>query len=588
MGPMLPVDLDDEKRTHLANEHEYLNDLESSPSSPPFLDSQCRSTLASHQRSHTTTAGSRSSHLLAHLVSLEEEVCEINAATVVATERLEVEASRANFAERRALYHLQIATENRERVEQKSARLREALELCELKLENAQTEIFQVKGLIHQATSHWNDAGAEAARARTMARKLQEEKLMMLGGRSMGYLEGLGLSMGPRIGHGEGSGRRLAGPEVRFPRIPLSLEHHDRDKNIPELGVATSDEEHNYPRSHVQSHSAVPTRQQLMHSESALPVRASETSLHSRPLPAPPRIVPVRAPTYSHQYRALSPPSPPRDLDAPDTIHPIPNSHSPIISSQPISIPIDNGWIPSADSRMSYIKVPPSHALPSPSSVVSEAYHAPVPPSIPHGYMPSIPHSTSYLSQYDLVNKHHGRGSYLRNEIYIGEGRSGSRPSRESTSRHDSSKTKAETDSAQWEADDEAPPPWSPPHSLTPFAVPYLHPWPGFDDRVPPRDVNPPQPRRVIPTESASVSPQVLRDRDVLASPPPARTKSVIVVPMPLGDVNDPQFQRRGRVIKTESAAMRSHSPPDNPGTFYELRRGSVSSGIFDAIVESP
>lgn len=229
------------------------------------MDSRRRSKPASHHRSRSTTDGSSSSHLLARLVSREEEVREINAALVVTSERLEGESSRANAAERRALdyfHRLRIATENRERAEQESARLQEELKLYKLQLDNAQKEIFRAQDIINQVASQRNEAEAEAARARTKARKLQEEKLVMLAreeGRRMGYKEGL--SIGRRIGYDEGRGCRLTGPSDRPPHHPLSLELHDSDENVLELDDAT-DEERNDPRSDVQLRSGASIRQQ--------------------------------------------------------------------------------------------------------------------------------------------------------------------------------------------------------------------------------------------------------------------------------------------------------------------------------------
>ncbi|KAF8550401.1 hypothetical protein OG21DRAFT_1487788 [Imleria badia] len=618
-------------RVHLAHEHHH--DLDSSPSSPSsgtptFFDSHGRSKLASHQRSPTATDGSRSSHLIARLVSLGEEVREISAATVITTKHLEAETSRANAAERRALRHLRIATENRERAEQESARLREALELCKLQLENAQKDIFRAQDIIDQGASQRNDhrpaqlaivdqqrelmrymsglhdwlardvqdrqaelrgvtarvdqlredlgrlgvgagpgvpipqpqpasqrneAEAEAARARTKTKKLQEEKLMMLAreeGRRMGYQEGL--SRGRRIGYDEG--------------------YHDGDEYMPELGAATSDEERNDSRSHVQSCSAASTRQQPMRCEAPPPVHLFETSLHAPPLPA-------RVYTPSHGHRS---PSPPRDLDKPETIHPIP-IRSPIISSQPISVPIDDGWIPRADSRTSYIRLPPPHELrqptpPSPSSVATEvqdsratqqspptpvsppvrsrdyAYQTSVPPLSLRRHTPSIASRTStHISQHDMVNRRPG-GS-LQNEIYVGRARSESQPSRERTSRNEhrdqdrrhSSRTEVESIAEQWEADDDASMPRNSPRSFTPSEVPHLRHPPGFIVTSPPLGDVDPQLRRRVPTESAAVRSHPLPDHPASR---PARSRSVIVTPTPLGEVDNPEPRRR---IPTES-----------------------------------
>lgn len=242
--------------------HEHPTDLDSSPSSPSsavpsFLDSRRRAKSASRHRSRTTTDESSSSHLLARLVAREEEVREINAALAITTERLEAESSRANAAERRALdyfHRLRIATDNRERAEQESARLREELKLYKLQLENAQKEIFRAQDIIDQVASQRNEAEAEAAKARTKARKLQEEKLVMLAreeGHRMGYKEGL--SIGRRIGHDEGRRRRLTGPSDRPPHHPLSIEDREHDEGI-------TDEESDDPRPRIQLRSATSIR----------------------------------------------------------------------------------------------------------------------------------------------------------------------------------------------------------------------------------------------------------------------------------------------------------------------------------------
>ncbi|KAF8555414.1 hypothetical protein OG21DRAFT_1381091, partial [Imleria badia] len=111
------------------------------------------------------------------------------------TEHPEAETVCANAIEHRSVDHfhgLRIAIENRNRAEQESARLREELRLYKLQLENAQKEIFRAQAIVNQVAFQWNEAEAEAVRARTKARKVQEEKLVMLAreeGRRMGYQE---------------------------------------------------------------------------------------------------------------------------------------------------------------------------------------------------------------------------------------------------------------------------------------------------------------------------------------------------------------------------------------------------------------
>lgn len=131
-----------------------------------------------------------------------------------------------------------------------------------MQLDNAQKEIFRAQDIIDQVAAQRNEAEAEAARARTKARKLQEEKLVMLAreeGRRMGYEEGL--SIGRRIAYDQGRGRRLTGPSDRLPHHPFPLELQDGDETARELDDAT-DEERDDPRSHSQLRSAASIRQQ--------------------------------------------------------------------------------------------------------------------------------------------------------------------------------------------------------------------------------------------------------------------------------------------------------------------------------------
>ncbi|KAJ8593272.1 hypothetical protein M405DRAFT_685735, partial [Rhizopogon salebrosus TDB-379] len=123
------------------------------------------------------------------------EVREINALLVVTSERLETESNRANAPERRALEYFNLlrqATEGRDRAEQEAARLHEELKLYKLQFDNAQKEIFRAQDIINQVSTQKNEAQAEAARARTKARKLHGERMVMIAheeGRHCGYKE---------------------------------------------------------------------------------------------------------------------------------------------------------------------------------------------------------------------------------------------------------------------------------------------------------------------------------------------------------------------------------------------------------------
>ncbi|KIK91049.1 hypothetical protein PAXRUDRAFT_651114 [Paxillus rubicundulus Ve08.2h10] len=263
---MLPADLDDEERINIA--HEHPTDLDSGPSSasspgsgvPTFLQQHHRSKSAARHRSHTTTEGS-SSHLLARLIAQDEEVRELNATLFATSQRVEAESSRADAAERRALDYfsrLRSTSESRERADQDSARLREELKLYKLQLENAQKEIFRAQDIINQVSAQRNEAEAEAARARTKARKLQEEKLVMLAreeGHRLGYREGL--SIGRRVGFNEGRQRLAVEPSNRLRQYPHSQED-DTDDN--EEDDTAEEEERNDPRPQAQMRSRASNR----------------------------------------------------------------------------------------------------------------------------------------------------------------------------------------------------------------------------------------------------------------------------------------------------------------------------------------
>ena len=336
-----------------------------------------------------------------------------------------------------------------------------------------------------------------------------------------------------------------------------------------------------------------------MRSGSTPPVRTFETA---SPLPIPSRVIPVRVHTPSHGHRT---PSPSHELDEPETIHPIPIRPSPRTPTHPTDVPLDGGWIPRADSRTSYIHMPPPHELQpiptSPSSAATElrrtpqlaptpvpppirsrdyAYQTSVPPSIPLGHAPSTASRTStHISQYDLVNKR--PGSSLRNEIYVGIARSGSQPSRESTSRNEhrsphSSRTEAESIVEQWRADsDIATPPQNPPRSFVSVPLP-----------SPPATLT----LECVYRKSPSAVPHPHRPPHFYYQPRETMT------PTPLGDVDDPRARTPD---PTESAATQPDDPASHSARarspldylrkrFRQQRPGSGSSSIPNIVVESP
>ncbi|KAG1723533.1 uncharacterized protein EDB91DRAFT_1255604 [Suillus paluster] len=475
-------ELDDEQRISIANEHP--TDLESgpsTPSSPPsYLRPRRQSKSTSRHRSHTTTDGGSSSHLLARLIARDDEVREINALLVVTSERLETESNRANTSERRALEYfnrLRQATENRERAEQDSARLREELKLYKLQLENAQKEIFRAQDIINQVSAQKNEAEAEAARARTKARKLQEEKMMMIAheeGRRRGYKEGL--SIGRRLGFDQGS------TTIRYDEDPARRTHRPAVRQ-DEGDEEEEDESVHSERNHVRLQSRAPPRSSRhVRPESAPPVGTYEAAPHVPVLPVPILVNPVQ------------PPSPPGRITTPshstgppgETIYPTPMRPA---TSHSVNVPQDS-WIQRADPQTSYTPIPPPRDLirpmaPSSSTQsneldnhsrhnslydVGDSNYAlvrtrdypstqPAPIPVPRPRSPSLlSRSSTHMSQYELVSAPAERhGSSLRHEMSSTHDRSGSQPERHTSSRggYGHERSRREDLIEQWRADPE-------------------------------------------------------------------------------------------------------------------------------------
>lgn len=123
---------------------------------------------------------------------------------ILTSERLDQETRRANDAERKtsdALSLLRSTVEAKMLAQQEAARVGEELRLYKLQFENAQREIFKAQDLINRIEAQRQEAEEAAARARSTARKLKEQNLVMMArdeGRQLGYQEGLerGRSMG--------------------------------------------------------------------------------------------------------------------------------------------------------------------------------------------------------------------------------------------------------------------------------------------------------------------------------------------------------------------------------------------------------
>ncbi|KAI0355369.1 hypothetical protein OH77DRAFT_1589842 [Trametes cingulata] len=114
-----------------------------------------------------------------------------------ALERLDGETRRAQEAERRALelaQRFKIVNEARMAAQQELDRTHAELRMYKVQLDNAQREILRGSDLLKDIEAQRDSAEAAAARARTTARRLKEEQLVLKAkeeGRREGYREGL-------------------------------------------------------------------------------------------------------------------------------------------------------------------------------------------------------------------------------------------------------------------------------------------------------------------------------------------------------------------------------------------------------------
>ncbi|KAI0371553.1 hypothetical protein BV20DRAFT_965310 [Pilatotrama ljubarskyi] len=114
-----------------------------------------------------------------------------------ALERLDSETRRAQEAERRALelaQRFKIVNEARMASQQELDRTHAELRMYKVQLDNAQREILRGSDLLKDIEAQRDSAEAAAARARSTARRLKEEQLVLKAkeeGRREGYREGL-------------------------------------------------------------------------------------------------------------------------------------------------------------------------------------------------------------------------------------------------------------------------------------------------------------------------------------------------------------------------------------------------------------
>ncbi|KAI9000700.1 hypothetical protein BD414DRAFT_472481 [Trametes punicea] len=155
-------------------------------------------------------------------------------------ERLDGEIRRRQDAERRALelaQRFKFVNESRIAAQQELDRVHAELRMYKVQLDNAQREILRGSDLLKDTEAQRDSAEAAAARARSLARRLKEEQLMLRAreeGRREGYREGL--QRGYQQARGGGlDGLPLAVPPAGLP--PLGSMGVDPSRTDPLDGL---------------------------------------------------------------------------------------------------------------------------------------------------------------------------------------------------------------------------------------------------------------------------------------------------------------------------------------------------------------
>lgn len=136
-------------------------------------------------------------HRVKYLVDETREARKLRKVLHAALDRLDSETRRAQEAERRALelaQRFKIVNDARLSGQQELDRAHTELRMYKVQLDNAQREILRGSDLLKDIEQQRDNAEAAAARARSTARRLKEEQMVMKAkeeGRREGYQEGL-------------------------------------------------------------------------------------------------------------------------------------------------------------------------------------------------------------------------------------------------------------------------------------------------------------------------------------------------------------------------------------------------------------
>lgn len=385
------------------------------PPTPPSLQTPNDSldqgidqgSLTARRRSHRKDRDrhSTSRDILKALLAEETESKQSRRLFRAALARLDAETQRAQEAERRALElaaRFKVVNEARLAAQQDFNRVNEELRLYKVQYDNAQREILRGQEILKDLEAQRDDAEAVAARARTEARKLREEKLVYRAreeGRAEGYQEGLRRGM-------EQARYENMREEDDDPPTPT------REAPLEELPVRNlpSPSPNGVPlESPVPQHTFTLLSNQLGSSTEPAS-RFHEHDIGSTPAPGN-----AHLPDSDSQW--------PTDNEPPKFIRP-----SSVVSSAPSvrherRVPPD-GWIPKADED-NRIRLPPANEL-NPIPAPSQPLPVPPPGQVREaagqkgqGYtdsLNSVPGSipSTTFSQFDMTQPPSGRLSTIR------------------------------------------------------------------------------------------------------------------------------------------------------------------------------
>ena len=154
--------------------------------------------MSSHSSDDDDLPRSSSRRILAHVLARKErEEQQMHQLLKLTLAKLDEQSQRATDAERRAtecLIRARAAIDARAQADADAATVRTELALYKMQLEQAQREINRAQEYLDGLQARRHDAEQDAARARSVARRLQEERAVDAAreqGKQQGYNEGL-------------------------------------------------------------------------------------------------------------------------------------------------------------------------------------------------------------------------------------------------------------------------------------------------------------------------------------------------------------------------------------------------------------